>query len=61
MDDTHHDEIHREDSIPATPPSADEKETRGRLTAKDEIGGVKFDHLGKEYVWVTPESLSSRQ
>ena len=36
------------------------QEATVRLTAKDEIGGVKFDHLGKEYVWVTPESLSSK-
>jgi len=61
MDNTSHDEIHRADSIPATPPSADEKETRGRLVSKDEIGGVKFDHLGKEYVWATPDTLSSKQ
>ena len=30
-----------------------------RLKPKDDIGGVRYDHLGKEYEWVTPEDLSS--
>jgi len=54
------DEIPRVDVNSSRLPTSDEKESGGRLTAKDEIGGVKFDCLGKEYVWVTPESLSSK-
>jgi len=29
-------------------------------TIEPKLGALKFDHLGKEYVWVTPESLSSK-
>lgn len=61
MNDPEDHEVQGEDSISQKERIPSNQKDTVRLKAKYENGFVRYDHLGKEYQWVTPEDLSSKE
>ena len=61
MSDPEDHEVQGEDSISQKERIPSNQKDTVRLKAKYENGFVRYDHLGKEYQWVTPEDLSSKE